>query len=415
MCRFYVAFIAGLLTSVVVPAVAMVVREPMPPEVSVGFSDFSGLIYTTALGMTLYVTGMDEAKPGTFGCTEIVYKKGGRGAAAYSLPRAEHRESCLDRRPIFAADETARPVGKWSIVDRPNGQQQWAYDGHPLYLSKRDRAPGDVSGTFGYPQLRTWLVVPLPTRFPRGIKLIHKIDGLMLGAESERLIMTIGPRGKDSAEWEPMIASELDRPFGDWDLVTRKDGSRHWSYKNMPLYQTKDDRAIQTNVASGRWKPIVFHKAKDRPKFLTMQMILPEIGWVYADTKGRTLYAFICFDRTPDQLSCDEIGDPAAHRSAICGPAADCAREWRPVPAGPADKPAGYWAIADVPEPPFVNATDAYGENVPTVKAWTYHGRPVYTFSGDKKPGDFYGHTIESVTSAFGALAVLGDQFPARP
>lgn len=406
---------AGLLVGAGLPAHASVIPEPVPAEVAVGGSDFNGPIYTTKSGMTLYVTGMDQAKPGTFGCTETVFKDAGRGPDGYPLPRKDHRNSCLDRWPVFVAGENAKPVGKWTIVTRPNGVKQWAYDNQPLYLSHRDKAAGEVNGTMGYPRMRGWRVVPLPMRFPPGVQLLHKVDGLLLGDDKNRIVFAMGARKKEAGPLEPLIAAELDQPFADWQIVTRPDGQRQWAYKKMPLFHSSDDEAIQQRVAAGDWRPIVFHKAKDRPKFLTMQMTVPEMGWVYADAAGHTLYSMICFDPTPDQLSCDEVGDPAAHWSALCGPAADCAKEWRPVLATPNDRPAGYWKIEEVPYPQFAEPTDAYGENVPKVRAWTFHGRPVYTFAADKKPGNFYGHTIESTASEFGALTVLGDEFPARP
>ncbi len=144
-------------------------------------------------------------------------------------------------------------------------------------------------------------------------------------------------------------------------------------------------------------------------------MTVPEIGWVYASSEGRTLYAFHCSDPTPDRLHCDEPGDAAAHRSALCGTGEQCAREWRPLLAEPDDESVGNWGIAEVPDPPFIDATGAYGENVPTVRAWTYHGRPVYTFISDKTPGSVLGHGIAARSSGFGALTVLGDRFPVMP
>ena len=146
-----------------------------------------------------------------------------------------------------------------------------------------------------------------------------------------------------------------------------------------------------------------------------MHMSVPEIGWVYGDAAGRTLYAFYCFDRAPDGLHCDEPGDAAAHRSAVCGTGERCAREWRPVPADPDDVPVGNWGIAEVPNPPFAEATGRYGDGVPTLRAWTWYGRPVYTFASDRIPGDVLGHGIEARSSGFGAITVLGDEFPVMP
>ena len=49
------------------------------------------------------------------------------------------------------------------------------------------------------------------------------------------------------------------------------------------------------------------------------------------------------------------------------------------------DRTTYRWEIGGlpaVPDPPFAEATGVYGEGVPTVRAWTRYGRPVYTFAG---------------------------------
>ena len=75
----------------------------------------------------------------------------------------------------------------------------------------------------------------------------------------------------------------------------------------------------------------------------------------------------------------------------------------------------GTGALTKSPIHPFADAAGAYGENVPTVRAWTYHGRPVYTFSGDKYPGEALAHGMMGTSSAFGVITLVRDRFPFRP
>jgi predicted lipoprotein with Yx(FWY)xxD motif len=202
------------------------------------------------------------------------------------------------------------------------------------------------------------------------------------------------------------------------DVATRRDGRKQWVFRGAPLYRVTGDSAaslVQSLVASKAWRPLLVQPASARPKFLTMHMSVPEIGWVFADSRGRTLYAMYCHDQVSDRLSCDEVGDSAAHWSALCGDAKACAREWQPVLAAADAVSTGAWAIADVPYPQFLEPTGAYGEGVPSVRAWTYHGRPVYTFAADETPGDVQGHGIEAKVSGFGAITVLADEFPVLP
>ena len=239
---------------------------------------------------------------------------------------------------------------------------------------------------------------------------------MLASADDGKLLLT--PMTKRSALAPgllPMFAPEI--AVGP-NITPRRDGRKQWTFRSAPLYRASPDlpsSTVQSIVAAKAWRPLVVLPAGPKPKFLTMHMSVPEIGWVYANSNGRTLYAMYCFDEVPDRLSCDEIGDPAAHWSALCGEAKDCAREWQPVLSAPSDVPEGAWGISDVPYPQFRESTGAYGEGVPTVRAWTYYGRPIYTFAGDESPGDVQGHGIEAKVSGFGAITVLGNEFPVLP
>ena len=100
-----------------------VILEPAPPVpqwVTRQKSD-GGELYADCVGRTLY----------------------GHDPAGYHLGRAiEHPEWW---RPVLAAG-AARPVGAWSIVTREDGSRQWAHKGLRLYISVRDREPGDIRG-----------------------------------------------------------------------------------------------------------------------------------------------------------------------------------------------------------------------------------------------------------------------------
>lgn len=73
-------------------------------------------------GMTLYT--YDEDKPGVPSCT-------GR---------------CADLWPPELAASQARFSGNSGVVLRPDGLEQWAYDGKPLYRYAGDADPGDAFG-----------------------------------------------------------------------------------------------------------------------------------------------------------------------------------------------------------------------------------------------------------------------------
>jgi predicted lipoprotein with Yx(FWY)xxD motif len=79
-------------------------------------------ILTDANGMTLYTWDNDEA--GVTNCYD---------QCAVNWP------------PLVAADDAA-PEGDFTLVERTDGTQMWAYDGMPLYLWVEDQAPGDTTG-----------------------------------------------------------------------------------------------------------------------------------------------------------------------------------------------------------------------------------------------------------------------------
>ena len=49
--------------------------------------------------------------------------------------------------------------------------------------------------------------------------------------------------GKCATRWPPLEAAADAKPFGDWSIVTRKEGTKQWAYKGKPLYTWEQDKA----------------------------------------------------------------------------------------------------------------------------------------------------------------------------
>jgi len=49
--------------------------------------------------------------------------------------------------------------------------------------------------------------------------------------------------GKCAEEWPPVLAPAAAKPFGDFSLVKRIDGTRQWAYRGKPLHLYDEDRA----------------------------------------------------------------------------------------------------------------------------------------------------------------------------
>jgi predicted lipoprotein with Yx(FWY)xxD motif len=53
---------------------------------------------------------------------------------------------CARHWPPVLASNGAQPYGRMSLAARQDGQEQWAYDGKPLYTYAEDAMHGDVKG-----------------------------------------------------------------------------------------------------------------------------------------------------------------------------------------------------------------------------------------------------------------------------
>jgi predicted lipoprotein with Yx(FWY)xxD motif len=82
----------------------------------------AGEILTDAKGMTLYTFDKDTA--GTSNCYD---------------------ECAVNWPPLIAA-AGATADDEYTLVERKDGTMQWAYNGKPLYLWKKDAKPGDMTG-----------------------------------------------------------------------------------------------------------------------------------------------------------------------------------------------------------------------------------------------------------------------------
>ncbi|MEO8023297.1 hypothetical protein [Polaromonas sp.] len=50
--------------------------------------------------------------------------------------------------------------------------------------------------------------------------------------------------GPCATNWPPLMAAEMDKPSGDYTVITRDDGKKQWAMKGKPLYYwIKDTKA----------------------------------------------------------------------------------------------------------------------------------------------------------------------------
>lgn len=392
------------------------IQEPLPPGVQVVGTEVDGPLFATAAGRTLYVwpgrgqndqgyRGEQEGKPS---CGDVVQKITAGFHEPYPpglvLPDLETRPSCAAAWPPFYADDAARPVGGWSVVERPDGKKQWAYNGLAVYTSALDRQPGDVigsaalhaAGDSGAKRKPLGPKPDVPAQFdvvtiPMGRMLIT-IEGFSVYAWDRDGNNKSNCDAQCERSWSPMLAhASAPKARGDWGVIERSPGVYQWTYRKKPLYTLIGDEQPASFHGSDfpGWRNVFTQPAPAFPKGFTVQD--GPGGQVLADAQGRTIYIYTCIDDSLDQMTCDHPTHTQAYRWAICG-GFDKERCLATFPYLTAERNAvstsRIWAIKHI-DP----QTGSYAEEGQpgALRIWTYRDRPLYTFSRDRAPGDTYG------------------------
>jgi predicted lipoprotein with Yx(FWY)xxD motif len=394
--------------------------NPMPPGIGIRMT-LDGPVFVDAKGMTLYKT----RKPGDVkSCddrrhTEMQFDSLEGGVDfPVTISDAYAGRTCIQKHPPLRASQDAKPIGKWNIQQRDDGSKQWAYDGKPLYTSIKDRAPGEINGSYSPSageQSGTWTLALAPLDgAPAGITTERTAAGLTLARHAGGTETLYYSDSKEAAAqstlWVPLAAPVLATAdkSGDWSVVTRADGSKQWAFNGRPLYTYAHDS--YTNVPGnfgdifggtyGRsvegWQVAFLKQAPSHPSEVAIHTLVQNsysftqiIKRIYTDAKGMTLYTVQCVDHSADYLDCDDVGDSPRYWLSFCGGEERCAKTWRPVPA-----PAGAKSIDDVWSVMVINPRNpwqALDKGTEGVRVWAYRGRPLFTNANDLRVGDFNG------------------------
>lgn len=390
--------------------------EPMPPGFQVVPSELEGPVFADPGGRTLYIWPLNKIRNGDIGevkgkpptCGDEVQRVTSGFMSPYpggfALPDLETRPSCVQEWPPVIAGPGAAPVGKFGIVEGPGGRKQWTYDGFPLYASVRDRMPGDVLGSAGRQTgggdggVYRRPVMPKPN-VPPAFDVFTVQLGRLVGLASGYSVYTSDRDGVHKSNcdaaclkmWRPVPAGEVAVPRGDWTVFERAPGIKQWAFKGKPLYTFAGDekeRSFQGGDEPG-WHNVWMQLAPSAPAGFMVQDT--HTGQVLATPEGKTVYLYSCTDDAHDQLLCDHPAGPQAYRFAICG-GGDPDRCVRTFPyilaADGAKSTSRAWSIMHI-DPKTGREAEAGGEGV--LRVWAFRQRPVYTFAGDKQPGDVEG------------------------
>jgi len=393
---------------------------PMPPGFRVENTELEGPVFADGEGRTLYRwplhaqrNGYSGESPGTPACYDEVLTVTAGLMSPYPpgivLPELGTRPSCTDLWPPAYAASAAAPVGDWTIIERRDGTRQWAYGEQPLYTSVRDARPGDALGgparPYGVdsqasgdsPAYR----VPIqpPPAVPPGFAVRKTTKGRLLTTNRNDSVYAYDGDTADASncrdecerKFRPLTAPALAGAFGEWTIIERSPGVRQWAFRGEPLYAYTLDEHSWSQQGSDEpgWRNVYTQEAPPYPSSFTVQPTI--VGDVLADARGMTIYIYYCGDDSQDQLSCDHPDDTQVYRLAMCGGGdpSRCRDFWPYVEAGDGEiGRSRTWSVISI-DP--ATGHKAEPGDARAIRVWAYRDRPVYTYAGDREPGDTHG------------------------
>ncbi len=415
------------------------ISEPLPPGFSVQATELEGPVFADEQGHTLYVWPFRQMRvsttgdrDGTSACGDEVTTETAGMMSPYppgmKLPDLDKRKSCTAIWPPVLAKDDAKPVGNFSIITRPDGKKQWAHDHRALYISVLDKQAGDTFGattrrSAGDGPAEREAVGPA-TAVPPGFLVKTTSRGRILLNEKHYSIYVSDQDGAEKSNctgsctsmWQPAIASALSQPQGEWTTFERSPGVRQWAFRKRPVYTYARDThtwSQQGTDVSG-WHNVFTQVTPPPPK--GFGYMNNEVGESVVTPQGMTIYLYTCGDDSKDQLACDHPGSPQAYRLAICGggKADRCLQRWPYVQAAPgATSTSRVWSVITID--PMTGLYAASGQPG-AMNVWAYRGRPVYTYAGDKEPGDINGNKtgeFNGKRNGFNAFILRDDFFDA--
>jgi predicted lipoprotein with Yx(FWY)xxD motif len=393
---------------------------PMPPGFQIVVTEQEGPVFADARGHTLYTWPVRQLRNGPVGerkgqpsCDKTVYTVNSGLMSPYpggfELPEVATRPSCLDQWPPVLAAEEAKPVGKWTVVQRKDGLKQWAYDGYALYTSVLDDQPGKVNGgitgSTGEVGVRRPALAPsmVPPQFNVATRLAGRtlttIDNYSVYASSKDRPDKSNCTGECLEDWKPIVAPAYAKPRGEFGVIERSPGIYQWTFRKQPLYTHNGEpfSKMYGSDVPGWYNVYTQYTPKPPADFMVQES---PTGLVLADKNGKTVYVYMCADDALDQLACDVPDSPQVYRFTVCG-GGDPQRclERFPYVTAPKDAKTGnlLWSAMWI-DP--MTGKKAQPEQPGALHVWAYRERPVYTHYRDKRPGDmtadqwgeFYGY-----------------------
>ena len=301
---------------------------------------------------------------------------------------ARRRHAPVGRRreaALFFAPRTSTPGSvDTATAPRAFGPERRNAAGQPVGGHEGGRV-ADTPLPAGWKPALAYPVTDLALPADFAVKEIADALGLVLVNHDGMTLYAIAGRRttrERAVFWTPVEAPQLSDPVGDFNFILRTDGIKQWTYKGRGLYTYAGDLGSRRRQRHRRRQSLGCgrgHALLPAGQRLGAIRSLAR-GKVLATDKGLTLYrreAHIGSDRRrpqspPRPTSCVR---PSAARSAsrTCVATMPAAKSGIPTRRrqGPWPRGSGRWATHP----------DGF-------KQWVYQGYTLWTYDGDKKPGD---------------------------
>jgi predicted lipoprotein with Yx(FWY)xxD motif len=334
---------------------------------------------------------------------------------------------CTETWVPFTAADDAQPAGYWSIIERADGNRQWAFREQPMYRFREEMTAPKVkrksSGDYDYTEVAlaaendgkelsaeekkeaeekrraaafrraptaeghdvdgryvmeilpdTWMPMPMGVT----VMEFRPAPGYVFTNLDERSLYfftgELKSVPKDGA-WAPVEAGQAALPVGEFSVLSRPDGVFQWAYQGKPLFTFDGDREF--GDANGRYEN------DDRFELAyVLRYFMPEgiqiqkshtYGGLLVTSTGLPLYVRERGNGGVDAVLRGDRGRLGVGQSlGISTCDAKCEETWKPLLAPSDAQPTGYWGIYERPD---------------GSKQWSYYGYAAYTYGGGQEMG----------------------------
>ncbi len=305
-------------------------------------------------------------------------------------------DKCAETWPPALVPAGAKFFGDWGSIIRADKTRQWTYKGKPLYTFVKDTGAnekkGDGLADGAWKMAKYDPAAELTVPYGMNVHVSDYAAGYVLTDESGMTIYAFDGKPPKAAacitqtcpdHWSPVLAATLANPNKDFTLVEASDGSRQWAFRGKPLFTYGGDHAAGDANGIGVDKHYQPAYVSRFPTPAQASIAFDNSrGPIVTTATGMTLYRRDTSYHQPDGHGLPGstpgnsiVGRAMGTRSCIDA----CLVDFKPLVPPAKALPSGFWDIY----------TRADG-----TRQWAYKGFAMYTYVGDKAPGDKTGHEI---------------------